>query len=152
LRSRIDVDGCDDPRDRARPARSVAPEAAKLAALYEQIGDLRSAARAYQLIIACAPGHAAYARLHALQRRLGNWSSAGEVLSKLLVLEPARAELLIARGQARLRVEQVGLAAHDFERALRLEPNSESAAEGLRLAYALLLPRDPNRPSAGLCP
>jgi hypothetical protein len=151
LRTRIDVDGCDDPRGHARPARSVAPEAMRLAALYEQNGDLPHAMWAYRLVIACAPDRVAYARLYQLERRLGNWASAGEVLTELLVLEPVRAELLIGRGQARLQTEEAGLAAQDFEWALRLDPRSEAAAEGLRQACMALSPLDANRPSARAC-
>lgn len=60
-----------------------------------------------------------------------DWAAAAEAYTEIIELEPAAADVLVARGDAYMRLGDVDLAEADFREALRYVPDYQEALDGL---------------------
>ncbi len=113
-----------------------------LAHAEERVGERDAAAGDYRRILAGAPeDEAAKAGLETVLEEeanrlegLGEMMEAGKRLRELVALEPNAAVLWMRLGETEAREGRYGEAVQDFERALRLDPWSKEAKQGMEEA------------------
>ena len=103
----------------------------------EQLGNLREAAQMFQSAIQSNPKHlGARAQLAKIYVYAGVPDKAMETLEPGFAIAPDDADLLTARGSARLKIGDKPGARDDAEKAVHIAPNNEDAVALLALIFS----------------